>query len=308
MDPQPDWDDVRTLAALAETGGLRPAARRLGLHPSTVARRLDRLQTQLGLTLVDRRAGGATLTEAGLRLARAAEAMAAQLSDAARDLAGQERQVRGRLSVTMAEPLAVHAIVPALPHLFRQHPELQLDLQVTADLLDVSRGQADIAIRMDNHPPPALVGKRLFAYGVTAYASPAYLTRHPPDRPGSGARWLGWDLADGPHPDWIADTPFPDRPAWGSFGDLAVQQAAARAGLGLALLPCFLADRDTALVRATADPPRPARDIWILTHKELRAVPRVRAFLDFAEDVLRRHRAALTGLSDAQAEKGFHAA
>ncbi|MEL7130611.1 MAG: LysR substrate-binding domain-containing protein, partial [Pseudomonadota bacterium] len=215
--------------------------------------------------------------------------------DADRRIAGRDDLLQGDIRVTIAGPLAVAAFAPRLAEFTNAYPGLSVHLDTRVDFADLARREADIAIRMDNSPTETLVGKRLFPYFETVYASPGYLAAHKIDQYPKSARWLGWKDPPEPHPDWTAKTEFSAVPVWGCFPDPHLQQAAARNGLGLAMLPCILGDMDPGLVRATKRPPTPARDIWILTHPDLRRVARVKAFTTFAETVLRSLEAELKG-------------
>lgn len=290
-----DWEDIKTFRQVAASQTVRSAAKLLGVHHSTVSRRIETLEQATGARLFDRRPEGYVLTSAGEDLAQAAGGFADQLTTVRRRIAGQDDEMTGRIIVTMAEPLAVAAFAPRLAAFTAAYPGLDLHLLTTMDFLDMGRHEADVAIRMDNNPPQSLVGKRLFPYHQTVYASPDYLTAHDLKSAPESGRWLRWDRSDDPFPDWTQETDFARVPAWGYFPDVSVQQAAARAGLGLAFLPCLLADPDPGLVRATRRAPVPSRDIWILTHPDLRRTARIRAFMDFAETVLRDLKPAFAG-------------
>lgn len=290
-----DWEDVKTFTEVAGSRTVRSAAKSLGVHHSTVSRRIERLEECSGVRLFDRRPEGYALTEAGEELVAVARSFAGKLCDVERQIAGRDNVLTGSVTVTMAEALAVYAFAPRLSEFTARYPELDLEIVVTHDILDVARREAEIAIRMDNNPPDTLVGKRLFPTTNSIYASPEYLSKHDlVNRPDEG-RWLGWDTAEGKYPDWTQNTEFAEVPVWGSFFDINLQIAMSKAGLGLAMLPCFMVDGDPGLVRATQRAPIPARDIWILTHADLRRTARIRAFMDFAETVLRDCKPGITG-------------
>jgi len=290
-----DWEDIRTFTALARTGTVRGASEALGVHYSTISRRLEQLEKTLAVRLFDRGPQGLELTDAGEELRHVTEPFAQQIFDVQRRISGQDTRLSGRLSITMAEPLAEHAFAPRLPGFAAQYPDLELEIQTTTDFLGISRREADIAIRMDNNPPSSLVGRRFFPYHDSVYAAPGYLEDVNPVRLPTDARWLGWEFHDTRHPEWIVKTEFPSVPVWGSFPTLRMQVAAARAGLGIAMLPCFIADRDPGLVRITRHPPHPSRDIWLLTHADLRRTARIRAGLEFSAKVITENRSRLLG-------------
>ncbi|PIX66641.1 MAG: LysR family transcriptional regulator [Sphingomonadales bacterium CG_4_10_14_3_um_filter_58_15] len=291
-----DWEAVKTFRAVMEVGTVRAAAKRLGLHHSTVSRRIEQLEKSLDSRLFERRPEGYFPTASGEELARVAERFAEELFTVERHIAGRDNELTGSLKVTMAEPFAITIFADRLPEFFAAYPGLNLEIITSFDLLDVARREADIAIRMDNNPPESLVGKRLFSYCSSIYANPDYLAEQDFDNRPGDARWLGWSDRDGRFPDWTQNSEYARVPVWGNFASIGLQVRLARLGLGLAMVPCIAADGVPGLVRATDREPVPARDIWILTHEDLRRTARVRAFMDFAEMVLRDNRAALQGV------------
>lgn len=290
-----DWEDIKTFREVMKGGTVRMAAKALQVHHSTVSRRIEQLEQALGVTLFERRPEGYFPTSAGEDLARAAESFAEELHGVERHIAGRDNELTGSIKVTMAEPFAIAMFAQRLPEFCAAYPGLELEILTSYDLLDVARREADVAIRMDNNPPDTLVGKRLFAYNTSVYAHPEYLaSRDLVAHPEQG-RWLGWSDREGRFPDWTQDTEFAKVPVWGNFASISLQLELARRQMGLIMVPCLAGDRTPDLVRATRADPKPSRDIWILTHEDLRRTARIRAFMDFAETVLRENRDALTG-------------
>ena len=290
-----DWEDVKTFRTVMEVGTVRAAAKHLGVHHSTVSRRIEQLEKSLDSRLFERRPEGYFPTASGEELARVAGRFAEDLFTVERHIAGRDNELTGTLKVTMAEPFALTLFADRLPEFCAAYPGLDLDIITSFDLLDVARREADIAIRMDNNPPDALVGKRLFAYCTSIYGNPDYLAEQDFENNPEAARWLGWNDRDGRFPDWTQGTGFSRVPVWGSFASIGLQVRLARVGMGLIMVPCIAADGVSGLVRASDRDPVPSRDIWILTHEDLRRTARVRAFMDFAEMVLRDNKAALQG-------------
>ncbi|MEP3226769.1 MAG: LysR family transcriptional regulator [Parasphingorhabdus sp.] len=290
-----DWEDIKTFREVMNGGTVRAAAKSLGVHHSTVSRRIEQLEQALGVTLFERRPEGYFPTSAGEDLAVAASSFADELNTVERHIAGRDNELSGSLRVTMAEPFATGMFAPRLPEFCAAYPGLELEILTSFDLLDVARREADIAIRMDNNPPDTLVGKRLFAYTTTVYAHPDYLAQQDFINHPERARWLGWTEKESRFPDWTQDTEFSRVPVWGNFASIALQLEMAKAGMGLIMIPCIMGDNQPSLVRATEQEPQPSRDIWILTHDDLRRTARVKAFMDFAETVLRDNQAMLTG-------------
>lgn len=293
-----DWEEVKSFAVVAGAGSVRRAAKELGVHHSTLSRRIENLEHALGTRLFSRHPEGYVLTRAGEEFASVVRDCGLRLNDIERQISGQEGDLSGAVTITMAEPLAVNMFGPRLAEFADAHPGIDVRIIATTDVLDISRREADIAIRTNNNPPESLVGKRLFPYYETAYATPDYLSAHDFENNPESARWICWRKDEERYPDWTKETAFKNVPVWGYFPSPALQQAAARGGLGLAMLPCFIGDQDPALVRASDRKPAKARDIWLLTHSDLRRTARIRAFMTFAEKVLKDSKSAFLGTTD----------
>jgi len=289
-----DWEEIKTLRAVVAHKTVRAAGAALGVHHTTVGRRIESLEASLGTNLFNRTPDGLLLTLAGEQLYGVADAFGNALVDVERGIAGQDDELAGPLIVTMPEPLLNVLFMPALPQFVDAHPSVELRFDTSLSIRDVARREADFAVRLDNNPPDTLVGKRIYAYTETVYATPAYLEADP-----KTYRWLGWGTsthdAQGGTPEWVQSSEFPNNRVWGVFPTIPAQQAAAREGLGLTVLPCLFGDKDDALVRAGTRPPTKSRDIWLLTHNDLRRTARVQAFMKFAEGVLRENKDRLVG-------------
>ena len=266
-----DWEAIHTVTEVATRGTVRGAAKALGVHHTTVSRRIEQLETAIGARLFDRHPEGYAIRQEGEALVRVGRRFADELIDARRTVAGSDAALVGSLTVTLAEPLFAEVLAPRLPEFANVYPDVRLDFVMGFDFLDMARLEADVAVRMDNNPPETLVGKRLFAYRQTAYATPGYLRARDLSAQRGGAHWLGWTPDAEPHPDWVRDTEFPRLPVCRCFSTIGAQRAVATAGLGPAMLPCLFGDDDKRLVRAGSRPPIRRRDIWLLAHADLRA-------------------------------------
>lgn len=282
-----NWEELKSFAVVADAGSIRRAARELGVHHSTASRRIENLEYALGTKLFERRPEGHVLNAAGEELVAVIRECGLRLNNAERSISGQDHNLSGVITVTMAEPVAVCIFGPRLAEFAAAHPEIEVRIIATTNVLDISRREADIAVRVDNNPPQSLVGKRLFPFYEAAYATESYLANHDLENAPETARWISWRDTEDKFPDRTKEAGFGKVPLWGFFPDPSMQLSAAKGGLGLALLPCFIGDRDPQLVRASARKPIKARDIWLLTHSDLRRTARVRAFMTFAEQVLR---------------------
>jgi len=292
-----DWNDLRTVLAVARAGGAGAAARRLGVHPSTVFRRLNALEESLGARLFEHRPEGYLATPAGEEICAAAERMEAEIAVLGRRLAGQDLRPSGTVRVTTTETL-IDLLTPHFAAFRAGHREIELHVVVADRFFDLTRHDADVAIRPTNDPPETLVGRRLATIATAVYGARDYLTGRPDAHDLSLHDWIGLDetLAHLAAARWLrrtaqrAATPY-------RVNSLTAAVAAAKAGLGLAALPCYLADGEPALKRVT--PPLAELDsaLWILTHEDLRQVARVRVFLDAMAEGLAPAKGLLAGAS-----------
>jgi DNA-binding transcriptional LysR family regulator len=285
-----DWDDVRHFLALARTGSVRAAGASLAVSHSTVARRVETLETRLGVKLFDRNRDGYLLTDAGNDMLAGAERVEREMAALERGLAGQDARLEGRVRVTCTDAYVGRMLLSALAGLCTEHPGVELEVHVDDAYMDLSKREADLALRaigVGGSPPEHLLGRRLVPIVVASYVGVAHAGRLDPERGGDHLRWLGFDMAKGTE-QVVAGSSYPELPIWGAFQSMEVMAHAAQAGLGLAMLPTYVGDADPALQRLAKPDVRHMADFWLLTHRDLRDNARLRVARE-------RIAAALTG-------------
>jgi DNA-binding transcriptional LysR family regulator len=273
-----DWDDVRHFLALARTGSVRAAGASLAVSHSTVARRVETLETRLGVKLFDRNREGYLLTAAGQDMLAGAERVEREMAALERGLAGQDARLEGRVRVTCTDPYVGRILLSALGGLCTEHPGLELELDVDDAYLDLSKREADIAVRAivaGGTPPEHLLGRRLVPIVVASYVGVAHAARLDPERGGVHVRWLGSDMPKVVER-LVAGSSYPELPIWGAFEALDLMSDAARMGLGLVMLPTYVGDADRGLQRLARPDVRHMADFWLLTHGDLRDNARLR--------------------------------
>ena len=281
-----DWNDARLILAIARDRSLTTAARTLRVDHSTVFRRLAALEAKLG-PLFERGPGGAYgPTPAGTRAALAAERMEDAALGLARDLAGQDARLTGRLRVTCSETLAYRLITPYIARFRREHPGIVVELAIDGRVLNLSRREADIALRVVRPREGDLWGRKLADIAWCVYGAPGRLAGGPllaTAKDLAAYPLIGWEEGTTgiKAADWLTDT-MPASAIVYRTNSLVNQMVAARAGLGLAVLPCYLGDPEPGLVRALPGGPIAAlaRELWMVTHLDLRRTARIRAFFD----------------------------
>ncbi len=294
-----NWDDTRLFLALARSGSARATATEQGVSHSTVTRRVDHLESALGVRLFDRDVRGYRLTGAGEVMMKSAVRAEDALLTAERQLQGRDAQLTGEIRLTTSNIIATHLIMDDLVEFTRQYPDIDLNVLISYDLFNLSRREADVAIRilrLGSSPPEDLVGRKLVTIKNCYYASEAYLTENDPRSVNSTARWIGWDDSER-FPAWVKASPFPNLPVYGRLNDVMLQAEAARCGMGLTVLPCFFGDSVEGLRRIPNCEPYLSFDLWMLSHPDLRDAARMRTFRAFAAEVIDRKKSLLEGES-----------
>lgn len=281
-----DWNDIRHFIAVADTGSTLAAARKLRVSQTTAARRVAALEDALGLVLFERRPAGYALTPAGEALlvhARSVEAAARDFADAG---AAHQREGGGVVRLSVGHILATTILPPILRALHDAHPEIHIDLETTDEKRDLAAGAADIALRTTDRPAGSgLVGRRLADDIWAIYCSRAYAAEH--GRPTRRSELHGHPFVGGGgdgvwqiYQHWLRANDLERSIAIHHNSALGLL-AAVRAGMGLAVLPCIVADNDPDLILCLPPARGETRGIWLLTHERLRHTPRIRTVLDF---------------------------
>jgi DNA-binding transcriptional LysR family regulator len=290
-----DWDDLRLVLAVFREGSLSGAARRLEVTHSTVFRRLGAVEEQMGVRLFERFRDGYSPTPAGETAAAAAARLEDEVLTLERKLSGQDLRPSGTVRITTTDTLSA-MLMRHLPTMRALHPEIQLEIAISNATANLTRREAEIAVRPTPEPPEILVGRRVADIAHAIYGSPAYLSRRD-DKDLSAHDWIGLDdaLANTVIASWMHDHLRVARIAC-RVDALPTLRDAAIAGLGLALLPCYVGDLASDLRRFTPKAlPEPRSALWLLTHDDLKRTARIRATLDFLAKALASERALLEG-------------
>lgn len=293
-----DWDDVRLFLELTRRGSARSAAQALGMSHSTVVRRIERLESDLGARLFDRDFTGYRPTPAGQTLLDSALKAEEAILAADRQLHGSDASLSGEITLTMPDVLAYFFLMPELVTFTERYPEIDLKMLISYDVFDLARREADIALRLyrqGHMPPEDLVGRKLQAVWSCYYASETYLEKHDPAAKDPTARWIGWG-EDDPYPEWVRNSPFPDIPAYGYLNNAMLQARAVQCGFGMGTLPCLVGDALPGVIRIPGCEPYSNYVLWMLTHPDLRDTARHRVFREFIADLFRDRQDKIQGI------------
>ncbi len=287
-----DWDDIRYFLAVARKSSIRGGAAQLGVNHSTVSRRINTFEQKLDVRLFDRLPTGYALTPAGEDMLDSAQRIEEEVNTLDRKVLGRDAELRGQIRVTMPAPIS-NILTPELVAFTKRFPAIEIELLISYEEFNLNKREADVAIRITNNPAEHLVGRKVLKYTKAIYGSTTYLTDYNKTADPESLCWIGWDSATDDQ--WIKNTPFPNIAIQHQFPDPMSQLTAIKAGLGITILPCFLCDTESGLQRVPPGDPIPAWDIWLLTHKDLRDTTRIKTFMNFITDAIRRQSDLFTG-------------
>jgi len=295
-----DWDQVRVFLSVARAGQLAGAAARLGLDVSTVSRRIDRLEHELGVHLFDRTREGTVPTAAAEAMLPAAEDMERGLAQFAAAVDAIETTAEGTVRLAVPPGLADAFIAPLLTHFHQRFPRVSLEIDASISYSDLTRREADLALRASIPRSGDLIAVKLLSTRALPMTSAAYAAELGKLKRWSDARWITWttDLGQISTARWVTER-VPGVVPVLRTSHFASQIAAAAAGLGVALVsePFRHVRPLVPIAINRALQPEwdglPAEELWLVGHRALRTVPRIAAVWDFfAEHMSNPERAA----------------
>jgi DNA-binding transcriptional LysR family regulator len=284
-----EWDDLRYVLAVHRAGTLAGAARALSVSNVTVFRRVEHIEKALGVRLFDRKRQGYVATPIAAEIVQQAEQVEDQINAIERRIWRQDSQVQGTVRLTTTDTIAITVLPGMLARLRKAHPQLRVELIISHDPFNITKRDADIAIRHTVSPPEMLIGHKLTAVRYAVYGQPRFAPRHGKARDLSAVSWVSPD--DVPTEfrviKWIREHGHEPQVAL-RCNSFVAMAAAVKAGVGVGILSCFTAESLGGLVRLTP----PIRELewqyWILTHPELRDVARVATVYAFLREEFAR--------------------
>ncbi|MQQ09350.1 LysR family transcriptional regulator [Epibacterium sp. SM1979] len=274
---QLNWDDLRSILALVQSRSLSQAGQRLGLSYTTVARRVQRAEDALGYPLFERHPDGYVPLPKAHEIARAAERMEQEELGLMRRLSGQQPELSGPLTFTAPQLLIQTHLAPLLAEFTGRYPDVDLSVKAGYDVLDLSRREADLALRISHEPQSALVGRRLCDQRSAFFATPDIVeaAAKSPERP---VDWLLF--AHQPNVPEVAQAVHPEIKIRARLDDMGALIAAAEAGMGVLRMPLFLGLASSHLTRLPHLPATPYAPIWLLNHRDLQGNAKLMALKD----------------------------
>lgn len=290
-----EWNDLMVILAICRAGSLSGAARTLGQNHSTIFRKINVIEEKTGVRFFERLAQGYAMTDAGMTALRYAERIESEIHALGREVLGQDLRLQGKIRVTAPEGMTVQVLPGLFSEFCRLNPAVSIDILGSSSALDLSRREADIAIRATTKPPDTSLGRKIGDFRFAIYSSPQYLkdNKHVP------LEEQQWSLIQG-SVEWLVpliwkkQSQAEQRTVFTSGLAMAVLNAAAE-GMGCTMMPCYLGDNDNRLVRVTETLDPLDLELWILTHPDLRHTARVKALMSFLYDALKKAEGLFAG-------------
>lgn len=280
-----EWSDIYCAYQVARLGTLSAAANELGVHHSTILRRIDALEKQLNTRLFHRHARGYTPTEAGKLLYQSADETQENFNKLMGKLAGVDEQLTGTLVITTVNSF-VPVLTPLMAEFQQTHPKLRIDLVDDSRIFKLEYGEAHVSIRPGGKPnDPDYIVQHLSELPTTLYASANYLKQYGVMRDRddlSGHRFVTTiePLSNIRSMRWLGDS-VPTEQVNYRVSDFVSMQQAIRAGIGIGPLICRLADDDAQLQRLFSPPDDWTSDLWLVTHRDIHRSAKVQSFTKF---------------------------
>ncbi len=286
-----DWDDLRFVLAVGDGGSLNAGATRLGVRHSTVLRRLDALEARLGTRLFERHRRGYSPTEAGELMVAQAARMAPDIEALRRQILGRDVQLSGSVRLNCAFVAMQYLLPGPLASFARLHPGITVELREAAGLVDLTRRDADVALRLSSQVPDFWIGRQVAEIDFRAYALAG--AAHLPQavqalvRLCQQAPWIGFEQGQDARffERWM-NTHVPAQRVVFRLDLFHAMVAMLHTGLGVGLLPCFVGEREPRLVAVSEKIAALRTPLWLLSHPDLRGTARVARFVQHLADGL----------------------
>jgi len=285
-----NWDDLRFFLALAREGTVSGAGRVLAVKHTTVARRITALEDQFGSRLFDRLPGGYAMTQVAENLYPHALSMEEMVQAADREVFGMDAQLSGTLRLTASYDVFTRLITPKLHQFTDQYPGINLELSSSTSLADLASRQADIALRLTPKPPEYLIGREIVSLQHGIYASANYLKKKR-----AYEKLILWEH-DQAMPEWVTEH-FTGSRVVARTSEVMTMMDAVKNHMGLARMPCYVADAEPSLRRLDVSLTSSTWGVWVLSHVDLRSTARVRVCRDFLIDIIEQQRDLIEGQS-----------
>ncbi|MBX2885549.1 MAG: LysR family transcriptional regulator [Granulosicoccus sp.] len=285
-----NWEDLRFVLKVAQTGSIAAASQALGVNRTTVLRRINQLENNLDYRLFDRMGSGYALAPGAEKLLESAIEVEKTIDELQRRILGKEVLLEGSIRVTTTDSLLITTVVPHLESFRQRHPNIELEVAISNYQLNLSQRDADVAIRPGKNIPDNLVGRQLGTMQFGLYAHASYMEENPSQKL-EDHRWIGMDnpILASPPGKWMQEH-VPPSSICIRTDSFVTMRAMAETAMGIALLPQSLAERAPTLIRVLGSEPNLENNIWVVTHPDLQRAARIHAFMEHMFHAVRQNR------------------
>jgi len=287
------WEDLQTILAVAENGGLKAGAKALGIHATTMSRRIKEIEGAQRVRLFERFRHGVVLTDAGAEAVEVAREVRRLVNDLSGRLEGRDTQMSGTIRLTSVDSI-LRLWMPHFAELRRRYPDILLELSSSLGMANLTQREADVAVRIADKVPGHLIGWKLCDVAHAVYASEALLEAAGPDAGRGDLPWIGYDLAVFRGIDMFLSARYPQAKIVMRVPRIDLLVAAIQDGVGVGILNCHVGDSHPGL-RRVGPADAGVSHLWLLTHPELRGAARISAFLKFVREVVASERDLFEG-------------
>ncbi len=285
-----NWDDLKIFLAVASEGSVRAAAPLLGVNQSTVSRRIHSLEKELDTHLFEKLPSGYSITKVGTAVLSHAQRIESEFHELNKQIFSRNSDLEGNIRLTVCSPFLSNLLMQDLADFGERYPSIKIEILSSEHELNLSKREADIAIRVTNYPPEHLVGRRISGYSQSIYASRTYIQQTAPSfsdnhKEPPGLRWLA-DINPLELDKYTEHAPYKQAVCHHHIDQTALQYEAAKAGMGMALLPCFIGDRDSALMKMPRTQSFQSSAVWVLMHPDSRRTARMGKLYSYISEKL----------------------
>ncbi len=292
-----NWDDLRVFLALARNGRVSKASQSLEMDSTTLIRRVKKLEESLNCSLFELSKKGYLLTDHGLRLVQYIEKAEHFVLEAQHDLTNERKELSGTIRVSVSEGFGTWFLAPLLPQFKSHFPNISIELVATSGFLNINKREADIAILLEKPTKGLLYTKRLTDYSLRLYIHKALIASQPTPTtyeqltPFPVVSYVP-DLLYAPQLKFIEENLLSPMHTLSSTSiNAQYQMLDNRAGVGI--LPCFIANHSENLQAVLENKVKITRTFWVATHRDVRHLARIQAFLDWLSEMVEAHQSAL---------------
>jgi len=289
-----NWDDLKFFLAVSRAGSVRAAAEELKVNHATVSRRINNFESSLGQRLFERTSQGYVRTRLGDEIFNEAAYLEERLSNVERRIIGNDEALSGEIRVTMPELVAEDLLLEGCALFCKKYPQVELDLVDSIKLLNLANREADVAFRIVKEPPEYLIGRKLAVLHRACYMTKNNLPLLKTEGWLEQQNWIGWNDKQRKPIGKIAKE-YPRFSSKHKIATAKLQAVATREGMGIGVLPCFVGDKDSELVRIPPYTSEAKYDLWILSHPDLRKNAKIQTFVRFMTEYVQEKKDLLEG-------------